>query len=167
MKKRLIIITATAVAALGAGGAVWATAANAADVSGAERDRVANAATTAVGGGTAVDVETSDDQGEAFEVEVRKADGSEVDVALDKDLKVITQDAEDAEDAGDRALTPAERTAAEQAAVGAVPGGTVTDVEAGDDAGVAYEVEVRGTDNAEWDVELDAAYKVLSKAADN
>jgi hypothetical protein len=97
-KRVLLATTAAVVVALGAGGAVWATAANAdADVQGADRDRAGNAATRAVGGGTVLDVETSDDPGEAYEVEVRKTDGTEVDVALDKDLKVITQ-AADTED---------------------------------------------------------------------
>ena len=166
-KRAIIATTAAVVVALGAGGAVWATAANAdPSVQGADRDRVGNAAVQAVGGGTVLDVETSDDAGEAYEVEVRKADGTEVDVALDKDLKVVTQHADTAADADDRVLTDAERASAEKAALSAVTGGTVLQAEAGDD-GAAYEVEVRGPDNAEWDVELDAAFKVLNKTADN
>jgi len=74
--KRIILPTLAAVVALGVGGTVWASAANA-DVSGGERDRVAEAAVRAAGGGTATDVESSDDRGEAYEVEVRKDDGSE------------------------------------------------------------------------------------------
>jgi uncharacterized membrane protein YkoI len=166
--KRVIVTTitaVTAVAAIAVGGVMWTSAANA-DVKGGERDRVAAAAVQAVGAGSAVDVETSDDIGEAYEVEVRKEDGSEVDVALDKDLKVVTQNAGTATEAGDRALTDAERASAEKAALSAVTGGTVLQAEAGDD-GAAYEVEVRGPDNAEWDVELDAAFKVLNKTADN
>jgi uncharacterized membrane protein YkoI len=168
--KRVIVTTlavVTTVAAIGVGGLMWTSAANA-DVRGGERDRVAAAAVQAVGAGSAVDVETSDDIGEAYEVEVRKEDGTEVDVALDKDLKVVTQKADtDTEtDAGDRVLTDAERASAEKAALTAVTGGTVLRVEAGDD-GAAYEAEVRGPDNAEWDVELDAAFKVLNKTADN
>ncbi|GIE95315.1 PepSY domain-containing protein [Paractinoplanes rishiriensis] len=167
MKKRIVIPTVAAVAALGIGGGVWATAANASDVTGADRDRVASAATQAVGGGEAVEVETSDDQGEAYEVEVRKPDGTEVDVALDKDLKVLSQaaDAPDGTDADDRALTDAERTSAEQAAIAAVgAGSTVADVEADGDG---FEVEVVGADKKEWDVDLDAGFKVLSKTEDN
>ncbi len=170
--KRVIVTTlaaVTAAAVIGVGGVVWSSSANA-DVSGGERDRVATAAVKAVGG-TAVDVETSDDAGEAYEVEVRKDDGTEVDVALDKDLNVVTQQAgtdddADGTDAGDRVLTDTERTSAEQAARTAIAGGTVLQVEAGDD-GAAYEVEVRDANNAEWDVELDAAFKVLTKTEDN
>ena len=70
----------------------------------------------------------------AYEAEVRKADGTEVDVALDKDLNVITQtpDAPDAPDADDRVLSATERASAEKAAQDAVGGGTILDVEAGD-----------------------------------
>lgn len=165
--KRVIVATVALVAALGIGGGVWATAAGAdAEVPGGDRDRVAAAAVQAAGGGTAAEVETSDDQGAAYEVEVRKPDGTEVDVTLDKDLKAITQDAEAG--SGERALTAAERTSAEAAAKGAVAGGAVLSVEAGDQGDTAvYEAEVRGADGMEWDVELDAAFKVLTKNADN
>jgi uncharacterized membrane protein YkoI len=172
-KRAIIASTAAVVVALGAGGAVWATAANAdPDVQGADRDRVGNAAVQAVGGGTVLDVEAGEDAGEAYEVEVRKTDGTEVDVVLDKDLKVIGQPAADSDDDGtdtpDRALSDTERASAEKAAVDAIgAGSTVTQVEAGDAGEAAYEVEVRKTDNTEWDVELDAGFKVLTKTADN
>jgi uncharacterized membrane protein YkoI len=60
-----------------------------------------------------------------------------------------------------------ERQSAEQAALDAVGGGTVEQVEASDDSGEAYEVEVRMDDGTEWDVELDADYDVLSKTTDD
>ena len=191
--KRVILPTIAAVAALGIGGVVWASTANA-DLEGTERDRVSSAATEAVGGGKVIDAESSDDPGEAFEVEVRKADGTEVDVTLDKDLNVVRQDADDrddrddvnetddgrnddrdandndandTEDADDRALSAAERTSAEKAALAAVGGGTIIDVGTGDDRGEAYEVEVRKADNTEWNVDLDADFTVLRKAVDD
>ncbi|KRA32757.1 MULTISPECIES: PepSY domain-containing protein [unclassified Nocardioides] len=167
-RKRIILPTIAAVAILAVGGTIWtATADN--DVNGDERDRVANAATSAVGG-EAVDVETSDDRGEAYEVEVRQADGSEIDVTLDKDLKVITKDADDSDesdDADDRVLSGSERASAEKAALAAVGGGKVVDVEASDDRGAAYDVEVLDKFNVEWDVDLDVNFKVLNKIADN
>lgn len=167
LRSKRVIVTTAAVAALAVGGGVWATAANAdPDVQGAHRDRVGNAAIQAVGGGTVLDVEGSDDAGEAYEVEVRKQDGAEVDVVLDKDLKVLAQQ-EDTPETDDRVLTDAERASAEKAALEAVAGGTVLDVEASDDQGAGYDVEVRAADNTEWDVELDAAFKVLTKNADN
>jgi uncharacterized membrane protein YkoI len=173
--KRVILPTIAAVAALGVGGVVWSSAANA-DLRGSERDRVGNAAVRAVGG-TAVEVEASDDRGEFYEVEVRKDDGTEVKVSLDKNLNVISQEVDGREDDGDnegdndgaddRALSASERTSAEQAALNAVSGGTVTEVEASDDRGVAYDVEVRDADNTEWDVELDADFQVLRKTVDD
>jgi uncharacterized membrane protein YkoI len=172
-KRAIIATTAAVVVALGAGGAVWATAANAdPSVEGADRDRVGNAAVQAVGGGTVLDVETSDDAGEAYEAEVRKTDGTEVDVVLDKDLKVIgqpTADGDDANETPDRVLNDTERASAEKAALAAVggSGAKVTQVEAGDAGEAAYEVDVVLGDNTEWDVELDAAFKVLKKESDN
>jgi uncharacterized membrane protein YkoI len=171
--KRVILPTIAAVAALGIGGVVWASTANA-DLGGGERNRVSTAATEAVGGGKVVEAESSDDPGEAYEVEVRKADGTEVDVTLDKDLNVLRQDtdddandANDTRDADDRALSAAERSSAEKAAQSAVGGGTIVDLDASDDRGEAYEVEVRKANGAEWDVTLDSEFKVLDKVAEN
>lgn len=182
-RKRIVLPAIAAIAVLAVGGTIWtATADN--DVQGDERDRVASAATGAVGGGEAVDVETSDDRGEAYEVEVRQADGSEVDVTLDRDLEVVSKDADDSDDdrdddlndaddrndtpdADDRVLSATERASAEKAALAAVGGGTVRDVEASDDRGAAYDVEVLDKNNVEWDVDLDANFKVLNKIADN
>lgn len=95
--KRVLLPTVAAVAVLGIGGVAWASAANADDLRGSERDRVADAATRAVGG-TAVEVEVSDDLGGYYEVEVRKDDGTEVEVSLDKDLKVVGRDVDDRDD---------------------------------------------------------------------
>ncbi|WP_369139400.1 PepSY domain-containing protein [Modestobacter versicolor] len=168
---RVLVSAVTGVAALGIGGVVWASGASA-DVSGSERDRVAEAATEVVPG-TVVDVDSSDDPGEAYEVEVRQDDGTEVDLTLDADLAVIGRD-DDARDDDrrddsrdddrddDRVLADGERGSAEQAALEAVGGGTVTGVEAGDDGDVAYEVDVRGADGQQWDVDLDAGFAVLS-----
>ena len=183
--KRVILPTIAAVAALGIGGVVWASTANA-DLDGGERDRVSTAATEAVGGGKVVEAESSDDRGEAYEVEVRKTDGTEVDVTLDKDLNVLRQeaddrddrkddanddvndnDANDTRDADDRALSAAERNSAEKAARSAVGGGTIVDLDASDDRGEAYEVEVRKANGTEWDVTLDSQFKVLNKVAED
>jgi uncharacterized membrane protein YkoI len=167
--KRVILPAIAAVAALGIGGVVWASTASA-DLGGGERNRVSTAATEAVGGGKVVEAESSDDPGEAYELEVRKTDGTEVDVTLDKDLNVLRQDTDDEvsdNDADDRALSSTERGSAEKAAQSAVGGGTVVDVEASDHHGEAYEVEVRTSNGAEWDVTLDSEFKVLHKVADN
>ena len=75
--------------------------------------------------------------------------------------------ANDAPDADDRALSAAERNSAEKAALDAVGGGTITDLDASDDRGEAYEVEVRKANGTEWDVTLDSDFKVLRKVVDN
>jgi uncharacterized membrane protein YkoI len=106
--KRTIIGGIALVAALGAGGTVWATAANAdgrpdADdrvLSAEERTSAENAARAAVTGGTVLEVEASDDQGVAYEAEVRDAAGQEWDVDLDTSFQVVTKTA-DTDDDGD------------------------------------------------------------------
>lgn len=60
-----------------------------APISEAERAEVAAAAEGAVEGGRAVDVDRSDDRGEAWEVEVVDATGVDWDVTLDADLAVL------------------------------------------------------------------------------
>jgi len=175
--KRVILPTIAAVAALGIGGVVWASTANA-DLDGGERDRVSAVATEAVGGGEVIDAESSDDPDEAYEVEVRKTDGTEVEVTLDKDLSVLRHeaddrndandnDANDTRDADDRVLSAAERNSAEKAARSAVGGGTVVDLDASDDGGEAYEVEVRKANGTEWEVTLDSQFKVRNKVAED
>lgn len=171
-RKRVIIPAVAALAVLGVGTTVWTSTASD-DLDGSERDRVAAAATEAAGGGTAVDVEASDDRGAAYEVEVRLDDGTEVDIELDEDLDEVSRDEDDRDDdeddrdgdrddrdddRDDRALSDADRAAAERAALEAVGGGTVLDVEASDDRGVAYEVEVRDAEGVERDVDLTADF---------
>lgn len=186
--KRILIPTGLAVLALGIGGVVWAGTASAGDVRGDERDRVASAAVEAAGGGEAVEVEKSDDGNEAYEVEVRRPDGNLVDVDLDDQLNVLRKDTDDLDDrdddvrddlrddrddrddvrdADDRALTASERTRAERAAIAEVGGGTVTELEASDDRGEAYEVEVRATDGRSWDLKLDSDFQVVRKSLDD
>lgn len=171
--KRVVIPALATVAMLAVGGTVWAATASD-GVGGSERDRVAAAAVRVAGGGTATDVETSDDPGEAYEVDVRRGDGSEVEVTLDKDLKVLHQehddDADDSrvgDDSTDRVPTPAERASASRAAMAAVGGGTVVKVETSDDGPETYEVTVLDEAKKVWDVELDAGFKVLSRKLDD
>lgn len=103
MKNKLkgMLITVAAVAALATGGAAIASATGGDDgdkpVQGAALDRARAAALDRVGGGRVTDTEAGDEEG-AYEVEVTRGDGSEVDVHLDGDFKVIGVD----DDAGDR-----------------------------------------------------------------
>lgn len=73
----------------------------------------------------------------------------------------------DGADADDRPLTASERAKVTAAASQAVGSGTVTDMEASDDFGTAYEAEVYDRGGAEWDVELDARFAVVSKSRDS
>jgi hypothetical protein len=67
----------------------------------------------------------------------------------------------------DRPLTGSERVKIAAAAAKAVGSGTVTDMEASDDFGTAYEAEVYDRAGAEWDVELDAKFAVVTKSRDS
>jgi uncharacterized membrane protein YkoI len=192
--KRIVIPTVAAAAVIGVGGVVWSSA-SADELRGEHLDRASRAAIDAVGGGRVTDSEKGDEDG-AYEIEVTKDDGTQVDVHLDERYQVLSQDpdddrhdddtdddtvddtddgddaddtddARDDPDADDRALGDTERAAVERAALAAVGGGTVTDAEASDDPGEAYEVEIRAADGTEWTVELDAAYEVLDQRADD
>ena len=100
-------------------------------------------------------------------------------MTLDTDLNVLrqdtddrddandTDDADDAPDADDRALSATERKSAEKAALDAVGGGTITDLDASDDRGEAYEADVRKANGTNWDVTLDSDFKVIDKRVDN
>lgn len=98
--RRMVVFVIAAGITLVAAGASWAATADNVD-DGAQRDRVAAAAVKAAGGGEATDVEHSDDVAGGFEVEVRKSDGTEVDVHLDKSLKVLHRENDDADDNDD------------------------------------------------------------------
>ncbi|WP_396599353.1 PepSY domain-containing protein [Frigoribacterium sp. R86507] len=63
-------------------------------------------------------------------------------------------------------LTGADYDQAAAAALAAAGGGTVTDADRGDDAGVAYEVDVRLDDGTEVDVDLDQAFGVVRTDVD-
>ncbi len=91
--RMVVFLIAASITLVAAAGTAWAEARN--DVRGADRDRVAAAAVKAAGGGTATEVERGDDAGEAYEVEVRKADGTEVDVVLDGRLRALHRENDD------------------------------------------------------------------------
>ena len=54
-----------------------------------QADAATRAALTATGGGTANSVETDDEDGATYEVEVTRTDGSTVDVRLDESYRVV------------------------------------------------------------------------------
>ena len=91
-KLKATIIAGTALAALAVGGV--AIAANNDDdgsekpISGSALDRASAAALDHTGGGKVTDTEVGDEES-LYEVEVTRDDGSQVDVQLDRDFKVV------------------------------------------------------------------------------
>ena len=95
MRKRVVIAAAgiAVVAAVGAGGVAVATSGDDGPASHQYTQEQADAATkaalTATGGGTANSVETDNENGATYEVEVTKTDGTTVDVRLDDNFQVV------------------------------------------------------------------------------
>jgi uncharacterized membrane protein YkoI len=94
-KLKGVLIAIAAVAVLGVGGAAIAGAAGGGDDDGSDRaisgqalDRASSAALAETGGGKVTETEVGDEDG-AYEVEVTRADGSQFDVHLDQDFKVV------------------------------------------------------------------------------
>jgi hypothetical protein len=92
MRKRHLIgliVAVIAVAATVGGFTVTAVTGDDESVMGPEADAAGQAALEIAGGGTVLEVERGDDEGAAWEVEVRKSDGQEVEVLLDGDLQPV------------------------------------------------------------------------------
>ena len=104
--KRLVVVLATT--AVLTAGAVSGASAIAGDddaqdrpIPAADLDQAERAALAATGGGTVTETEVDDegdDEGSKYEVEVRLDDGSQVDVELDADFKVVGTEDEGQED---------------------------------------------------------------------
>jgi hypothetical protein len=91
-KRRKLLIGGAVILALGAGGVGLAQAVGGdseEQVTGPDADRAKAAAVKLAGGGRAVGVERDDGSGAAWEVEVEKTDGGEVEVRLTSDLKQV------------------------------------------------------------------------------
>jgi uncharacterized membrane protein YkoI len=106
-KIKAAVIAAAAIVALALGGAAIAGATGGGDddgsdkaISGQALDRASAAALQETGGGKVTQTEAGDEEG-AYEVEVTRADGSQVDVHLDKGFNVIGQ-AADGDQGGDQ-----------------------------------------------------------------
>jgi hypothetical protein len=92
--KTLVIAAAVAVLlALGAAGIAYANGGVSEEqLTGPEAEKAKSAAIEAVGGGTVTEVERDDGDGTgAFEVEVTRDDGSQLEVHLDGDYNVVGQ----------------------------------------------------------------------------
>ncbi|MCW2974414.1 MAG: hypothetical protein JWN72_2687 [Thermoleophilia bacterium] len=157
------------------------------ELTGTTLSKASDAALTKVGEGKVTETERGD-HGTAFEVEVTKDDGSQVDVELDAAFVVtaVKADAPEANDAsgegddeadganrseGDdgeskQELTGSDLAKASKAALGRVGEGKVTKTEKGDDGEAAFEVEVTKDDGSQVDVELDASFAVTAANLD-
>jgi hypothetical protein len=91
-----VVAGVAVLAALVGGGATWATARGDDDkpLSGSARHKAVAAALAHTGGGTVTETETGDD-GAAYGVEIRLADGKQVEVELDENFHVIRGVADD------------------------------------------------------------------------
>jgi uncharacterized membrane protein YkoI len=95
------LITGTVIAALAVGGVAIAGAAGGDDDDGGERaiggaalDRASAAALDHTGGGRVTETEAGDEES-YYEVEVTRDDGSQVDVQLDRDFRVVGSEGDD------------------------------------------------------------------------
>jgi hypothetical protein len=103
-KRRKVLVAGAAIAgvlAVGGGIAIAQSTGGEEPLTGATLDRATEAALEAVGGGTVVDSEAGDGDG-TYEVEVRREDGTLVDVVLDAEFHVVTTDADGEKDVGER-----------------------------------------------------------------
>lgn len=193
-RKRIIVPTIAAAAVLGLGGVAWAVAENDERVTDSQTERATEAALAEVGGGRVLETEADDEGGARYyELDVVDAAGTAWDIVLDEEFQVVVADRDDrhgdhdgrdddrddrdgddrddtatgeSAEADDQPVTAEEREKVSAAAVAAVPGGTAIDVDRSDDAGVAWEVEVRDAQSRDWDVTLDAQLAVLDAVRD-
>jgi hypothetical protein len=87
-RKRVLIPAVATVAVLGAGGVAYASTASGDELEGDNLERATAAALEEVGEGEVTETEVGDEEG-AYEVEVTKDDGTQVDVHLDENFVVI------------------------------------------------------------------------------
>lgn len=104
INRKSVVIAAVA-GALAAGGVGVATAIGGGEsdqqVTGPDADKARSAALDAVGGGTVTEIERQDGDGAgAFEVEVRREDGSQVEVYVDGNYQAVGSAADDASGSG-------------------------------------------------------------------
>jgi hypothetical protein len=97
-RSRKLLIVGAAILGLAAGGVGIAQAVGGdsdEQATGPDADRAKQAAVEAIGGDRATGVERGDDGRAAWEVEVIRPDGSEVEVTLTSDLRQVGTEAED------------------------------------------------------------------------
>jgi hypothetical protein len=105
MKKRTkVLLVGASALALAAGGAGVASATGGGDsshpITGKALEQASAAALKATGGGTVTETEVGDEES-YYQVEVTKADGSQVDVQLDRGFNLVGQSADgESQDSG-------------------------------------------------------------------
>lgn len=179
MKKKTMWISAGALAAVLIAGGVGVAVADPFDddrLTGSALDDATEAALAEVGDGEVTDAERSNDDGRvAYEIEITRENGGEVDVELDESFAVVRVDRDDdgasngassvdgsAPDSASvsEPITDSERQDAEAATLAEVGSGTVTELERSDDRDHAWEVEVTTAEGVEVDIELDSEFVV-------
>ena len=143
-----------------------ATGADASDSGPVTQEQAEQAALAAVGQGQVTWSGPEDDRGAAWEIEVTRSDGSEVDVLVAADGSIVKQvdkftgsaegGAGTSASGGEVTLQEAERIAVE-----AVGEGRVTWSGREDERGAAFEIEVTLNDGREVDVLIDANGNVV------
>lgn len=95
MRRKRLLIAGIAIGVVAAGATAGMTVASDSDepITGPARDGAIQAAIAYLGGGTATDTEVGDEEG-AYEVEVRREDGTSVDVHLDENFVVISTESD-------------------------------------------------------------------------
>lgn len=161
-----IITTSVVVAAVVIGAGAYAVAQDVDEgIDGDDLSRAIDAALAEAGGGQVVELEY--DEG-FYDLEIRRADGTLLDVGLDRDQSVVfaAPDVPDrpGRDPDDQPISDADRERAADAAVEAAGGGAAVEVDR-DDGG--YDVEVRFPDGREVDVELSGDFTVFAVDVDD
>lgn len=135
-------------------------------------DEAVKAALRAVGtGSTLISIEREDDHGAAWEVKVRRADGAKVEVYVSAGGTVVRTEVDDDRDDDDRAPLPAGSIGSSRAVAVALAhvggGSSLIGVEREDDPGVAWEVKVRASNGAMWEVEVSPSGTVVEAEMDD
>jgi hypothetical protein len=96
-RRMVVLVAAIAVLAAGGGGIAYAVGGDGEEsVTGPDAERAKSAALAAAGGGTVREVERQDGDGAGvFEVEVRRDDGSQVEIHLDGNFQPVGTEPDD------------------------------------------------------------------------
>jgi uncharacterized membrane protein YkoI len=165
MTHRFTLPTLTALAALAGVGLVAGPVAATSEPAAPDSDfaRAVDTALAETGEGVVTSYEA---ERTGYDVEVRLADGSDVDVDLDADFAVVRvrPDTERVDDA-EPITQSTDLDAAYDAVVAEVAGGTVVSIELDDDGG--YDADFTLDDGSEVEVHLDDAFDVVRTERDD